>query len=143
MTLAEVSSKLGIAPSTLNQYELGNREPHLKTWAAMSDFYNVSVEYLMGLSKIPLTKNGSKAADLGHEMKKISDLDFLQSLTPDQFAFELLFIADYQSLHDENDLVDRLYRLNQQRHLLNEKHQFTASFVEWYAKNMASYQNKS
>lgn len=163
LTLAEVASEVNMAPGTLSQYELNKREPKLKTWEALANFYNVSVEYLIGLneaSSVPSPEKEAlefvskaifppsdfeKAADLDREMKKISDLDFLQSLTPDQFAFELLFIATYQGLHDETDLVDRLYRLNQQRHLLNdnEKHQLTASFVEWYAKNIASYQDKS
>lgn len=163
LTLAEVASKLGMAPSTLSQYELNKREPKLKTWEALANFYNVSVEYLMGLneaSSVPSPEKEAlefvskaifppsdfeKAADLDREMKKISDLDFLQSLTPDQFAFELLFIAFYQGIRNEDDLIRTLHRLNSERHLLteNEKRQFTASFVEWYAKNIASYQDKS
>ena len=34
--------------NTLSQYETGKRNPSLKTWQQLADFYGVSVPYLQG-----------------------------------------------------------------------------------------------
>lgn len=49
MTLKQVSEKLGIASNTLSQYETNKREPKLKTWQALANFFNVPVSYLQGI----------------------------------------------------------------------------------------------
>ena len=52
LTLQELGDKLGLANNTLSQYETGKREPKLETWQKLADFFNVSVPYLQGFSKI-------------------------------------------------------------------------------------------
>lgn len=56
LTLKEVSSKLEqnnlkISPDALAKYERGEREPKLETWQKLADFFNVPVDYLLGISK--------------------------------------------------------------------------------------------
>ena len=60
LSLAQLSDKLNsrglsISSDSLSKYERGEREPKLKTWQKLADFFNVSVEYLMGLSDTPNT----------------------------------------------------------------------------------------
>ena len=60
LTLKEVSSQLEqnnlrISPDALAKYERGDREPKLDTWQKLADFFNVPVDYLLGISKDKLT----------------------------------------------------------------------------------------
>ncbi|MCR1897208.1 helix-turn-helix transcriptional regulator [Ligilactobacillus murinus] len=49
LTLKELGEKVGLAPNTISQYETGDREPKLKTWIKLADFFDVPVSYLQGL----------------------------------------------------------------------------------------------
>ena len=56
LTLKEVSceldqNKVKISPDALAKYERGDREPKLETWQKLADFFNVPVDYLLGISK--------------------------------------------------------------------------------------------
>ncbi|MCC4467627.1 helix-turn-helix domain-containing protein [Limosilactobacillus reuteri] len=53
MTLKELGNALSMRDNTLSQYENNKREPKLETWRKLANFFNVSVEYLMGLSDQP------------------------------------------------------------------------------------------
>lgn len=63
LSLAQLSNMLektglSLSPDSLSKYERGDREPKLKTWQKLANFFGVSVEYLMGLSDQPhITKN--------------------------------------------------------------------------------------
>lgn len=48
LTLSSASRLLGINSDTLAKYERGEREPRLKTWQKLADFFDVSVPYLQG-----------------------------------------------------------------------------------------------
>lgn len=39
---------IGMPSNTLSQYETGKREPKLKTWEKLANFWEVSVPYLQG-----------------------------------------------------------------------------------------------
>lgn len=56
LTLKEVSceldqNKVKISPDALAKYERGDREPKIDTWQKLADFFNVPVDYLLGISK--------------------------------------------------------------------------------------------
>lgn len=44
----ELGKKIGVARSTICQYESGRREPDNETLQRLADFFNVSVDYLLG-----------------------------------------------------------------------------------------------
>lgn len=48
LTLKELGKKVSMHDNTLSQYETGKRNPSLKTWRQLADFYGVSVSYLQG-----------------------------------------------------------------------------------------------
>lgn len=48
LTLKELGKKVSMHDNTLSQYETGKRNPSLKTWQQLADFYGVSVPYLQG-----------------------------------------------------------------------------------------------
>lgn len=51
LTLVEIQNKTGIKRGTYNNYENGVTEPKLETWQKLADFFNVPVDYLLGISK--------------------------------------------------------------------------------------------
>lgn len=51
LTLRELGEKVGMRNSTLSQYENNKREPKLKTWQKLANFWKVSVPYLQGIDQ--------------------------------------------------------------------------------------------
>lgn len=52
LTLKELGEKVGLAPNTISQYETGDREPKLKTWQKLADYFDVTVPYIQGVSDV-------------------------------------------------------------------------------------------
>lgn len=52
MQQKELASIIGISPNTLSQYENGKREPGLEIIAKLSDYFNVSSDFIYGLSDL-------------------------------------------------------------------------------------------
>ena len=44
--------KLNISQSTISAYEVGDRTPNLETLIIIANFFNVSLDYLVGLSDV-------------------------------------------------------------------------------------------
>lgn len=99
MTLAQVSEQLNIPATTIAAYELGKREPKLKTWIKLADYFNVSVSYLQGLTGF------SKGKAPSDEIKPSDDLDinYLH-----QRLDQLKEINDLQELHKELKSIAKL-----------------------------------
>ncbi|MDO4609018.1 MAG: helix-turn-helix transcriptional regulator [Clostridia bacterium] len=52
LTQKELAAKLKLAFSTISMYERGIREPDFETTEAIADFFNVSMDYLLGKTQI-------------------------------------------------------------------------------------------
>lgn len=48
LTLVELGKEVNLANNTLSQYERGIREPSIQVLIKLADFFNVSVDYLVG-----------------------------------------------------------------------------------------------
>lgn len=48
MTMKELGAVVGLAESTISQYETGKREPDNETLLRLGEFFNTSVDYLLG-----------------------------------------------------------------------------------------------
>lgn len=51
LTQTKLAEILGIAGNTLCQYETGTRAPSLETLKKLADYFNVTVDYLIGHDK--------------------------------------------------------------------------------------------
>lgn len=51
MTQAEVAAKLGITTRAYSYYETGTREPSLDVLKSFCRFFDVSADYLLGLTE--------------------------------------------------------------------------------------------
>lgn len=53
LTQEELAKKLNVTRSALSQYELGTREPNYDLLLKIADFFEVTVDYLIGRSDNP------------------------------------------------------------------------------------------
>ena len=77
---SELAKKLGVAKSTISMYEVGKRQPDFETLEAISDLFNVDMNFLLGKQK---TENSNRvltskderdiAKDLERIMEKLSN----------------------------------------------------------------------
>lgn len=56
-TLEEVSTAVGVARSTYAGYESEHREPPNEIIISLADYYNVSTDYLLGVTDLPDPKD--------------------------------------------------------------------------------------
>jgi len=67
MTQADLAKKLRIAKSTLSMYETNKREPSFEILSQLSDFFEVTIDYLIGKS------NYQTAKELADKWNEIAD----------------------------------------------------------------------
>ena len=54
---AELAKKMSVTPPTISRIENGEREPNLQFLKNLATFFNVSVDYLLGLTDDPTPKD--------------------------------------------------------------------------------------
>ena len=69
-TQEQLAVILNTTRSCISNYELGNRQPDNETISAVADFFNVSIDFLMGRSTIAFS---FKSDDDLHQMQQIID----------------------------------------------------------------------
>lgn len=104
LTLKKVADDIGISENLIGKYEREEREPKLKTWIKLADYFNVSVSYLQGLTGL------SKGKTPSDEIKPSDDLDinYLH-----QRINRMLEIDNLQELQDELENVIKITHLMQ------------------------------
>lgn len=53
LTARQVAEHINVAESTMSLYESGKREPDIETIVRLAKYFNVSLEYLLGVGDIP------------------------------------------------------------------------------------------
>lgn len=61
LTMRELGQVIGVAESTISQYETGKRQPDYETLLKLGEFFSVSTDYLLGVSD-SLSKNNHAAS---------------------------------------------------------------------------------
>lgn len=59
ITMKELGEKIGVAESTVSQYETGKRQPDYETLLKLGEYFGVTVDFLLGAEKSP-TKEGER-----------------------------------------------------------------------------------
>lgn len=74
MTQQELADALKLSKSSVNMYERGQREPSLDTQELIADYFNVDMDYLLGISNEP-RKSGliPQAPPLTKDEKQLLD----------------------------------------------------------------------
>lgn len=93
LTLDEIQNKTGIKRGTYNNYENGVTEPKLETWQKLADFFDVSVPYLQGISKV---KDANAFDDFQKFLRSLSEIRKM----PDKYSIE---VNELLAFYAEND----------------------------------------
>lgn len=96
LTMKQLGNVVGLAESTISQYETGKREPDNETLLKISEYFSVTVGYLIG-------------ADEPKEAPTNGERDILDEV-------DVAFYGDYKELsEDEQETVRDMVRLMRQR----------------------------
>lgn len=68
ITMKELGAEIGVAESTISQYETGKRQPDYETLLRLGEYFGVSVDYLLG-------KEETKKAPAENDRREVNDDD--------------------------------------------------------------------
>lgn len=112
MTQIELGKVFNISHSTINRYENGLRQPDNETLISMANYFNVSVDYLLGLSNVRSSsdhisdaiKDDQELLEFWKEMKDREELQLLfkQVRTLSKLDIKQL-IRMIKAIEDEED----------------------------------------
>ena len=105
LTQDELARQINISPSAVSMYENGAREPDLSTLIAFAKFFNVSSDYLLGLSD---NQQPAATEDIQALIKSIEDMVQKVSFNVSIPSFDYvksMSKAEYDSLADKTMYV--------------------------------------
>lgn len=68
----DLATYLGVSPSTIGMYEQNRRTPDSEMILKLSDFFNVSTDYLLGKSNIRNPEQNSNKVNMRKEVETIA-----------------------------------------------------------------------
>ena len=84
ITQKELAKIIGVTQATLSDYEVEKTEPKKDIWIKLSEFFNVSIDYLMGKTNNPSNEDFTK----GLTKEEIKDLQHYRDLLKIKRAVE-------------------------------------------------------
>ena len=102
ITMKQLGASLGLAESTISQYETGHREPDIKTLTKLAEYFGVTVDYLLGNTESSLIFRPSHAASIAFDEKKI-----MEAAGIDLSDVDIAFYGDYSELSEDDQKVIR------------------------------------
>ena len=105
----ELADLLKISKSSINMYERGEREPKLDTLEAIADFFNVDMDYLMGITSDIKTFEVLPQNQFSPDEEKL--LNAYRSFNAEgqerllQYALDMAQLDRYKKERTESDLA--------------------------------------
>lgn len=112
LTLDELSAKVGLAHSTLSQYENGRRDPKkFDTWKRIASALGVTLSDLLDLNEVPLDDYVKHSSDelWGHDVEAYV---LAMNLGPDQYVIGKQALTPMEA-HLFERTVEEIKRLRQ------------------------------
>lgn len=109
MSQKELSQKLGIAQNTLSQYENELRNPSISISTRLADFFDVSINFLLGLSKeeqIEHHEHGSLALCNVTKVAQTSSTKLSNVLIG--LGWKLLYIGESRDSYDDGTYTSEI-----------------------------------
>ena len=63
ITMKELGEKIGVAESTVSQYETGKRQPDYETLLKLGEYFGVTVDFILGAEKAPTAEGERNVSD--------------------------------------------------------------------------------
>lgn len=79
ITMKKLGEIVGVSESAISQYENGKRQPDIETLKVFADFFNVSIDYLLGKTEL------RNPLDIPEHIEGIADL-VLRMRSDDEFS---------------------------------------------------------
>lgn len=79
ITMKKLGEIVGVSESAISQYENGKRQPDIETLKVFADFFNVSIDYLLGKSDL------RNPLDIPEHIEGIANL-ILRMRSDDEFS---------------------------------------------------------
>lgn len=105
-TQSQTAIAIGVTQQTYNGYETGRREPDLKTLCNIADYFNVSLDYLLGRTD---EKESAPADWQGLTKEEHDFITILRTLSSDERKLVLAYMGgmhDLLSLKNDTVLID-------------------------------------
>ncbi|WP_103945815.1 helix-turn-helix domain-containing protein [Bacillus sp. ok061] len=96
-SLQDTADQLGIAKSTYAGYETGYRWPSLQSLSKIADLFDTSVDYILGRTDDPRSKDVIEIAELMKNPEKTISIDG-ESLSIDEIIEFIAFVRSKREL---------------------------------------------
>lgn len=77
LSQAELAEKLGFSTGLIGMYESGKRKPSYEALEIIADFFNISIDYLMGKESKSIYYLDPEAAEIAQEVQQRPELKIL------------------------------------------------------------------
>ena len=112
LTQKELAEKLNVRNTTISKYELKEREPDIKTLSLLSEFFGVSIDYLIGKTNVRYdvmknsTKKGIKIPVLGKVAAgiPIEAIEFVEDY--EEITTEMASTGEYFALKIQGESME-------------------------------------
>lgn len=74
MTMKQLGAEIGVAESTVSQYETGKREPDNETLLRIGELFNVTVGYLLGAEEQKENPTSQKTDEVDAGLNKLIEM---------------------------------------------------------------------
>ena len=109
LTIEQLANELGTAKSTLSRYENGLREPKKDFLELLSSYFNVSYDFLLGITDTKQDNNNNIDNNLKEVLNDIKIISFLQENNLSESTIQGL--KGYLSLDkDSREIIDNLIK---------------------------------
>jgi len=110
ITIKEVCNKIQISEGVLSDYENDKKKPGAEALAALALFYNVSVDYLLGLSECKSNANDKTNKETGLSEESINALKELKSKMNKNDPESSAILYFINSLIQDKNTIEELAR---------------------------------
>lgn len=78
--MKKLGEAMNLGESTISQYESGNREPSFDILIRIADYFNVSIDYLLGRSESSAVTTPQAVSQINYDDETTAILELLEKL---------------------------------------------------------------
>lgn len=111
MTQADLAKRLGISSSAVAMYERGEREPNIKTMKSIGSFFNVDMNFLLGMDNDEKCYANVSREDSGECVREESPVYYINADTKfllENPEYKILFDAMKNIKKEDIDFVKKM-----------------------------------